>query len=153
MGNSFKRKKGTAQVVPQQSPVYVFSQPQQPVQYNPAIVQRQPQVTFQGGLPYSSPFITSQTTYENDIFLSSLTGWSIQDIERLRQEFLNYANLYGVIDRDGFRKLYIASLLNTTWQGVELNTEAAFRSFDVNQTGALDFNEYIMACLRMIRGV
>ncbi|CAF2987805.1 unnamed protein product [Rotaria sp. Silwood2] len=156
MGNSLKRKKkGTAQVAPQQGLVYSYpkQQQQQPVQYNSAFVQQQPQATFQGGLPYSSPFITSQTTYGNDIFVSSVTGWSVQDIERLRQDYLNYTNQYGIIDRDGFRKLYIASLLNTSWPGLEHKSEAAFHYFDVNHTGALDFDEFIMAYLRMARGM
>jgi hypothetical protein len=91
--------------------------------------------------------------YENDSFLANLTGWSVQDIERLRHEFLNYANPLGVIDRDGFRKLYIASLLNMTWEAIEHDAEAAFRNFDINQTGGLDFNEYITACSRMSRDI
>jgi hypothetical protein len=82
-------------------------------------------------------------------FLSTLTGWSNQDIERLRGEFQTYANMRGVIDRDGFRKLYIASLLNTTWDAIERNSDVAFRNFDINRTGVLDFNEYIIACSRM----
>jgi hypothetical protein len=93
------------------------------------------------------------SSYENDAFLSNLTGWSLQDIERLRHEFLSYTNAYGVIDRDGFRKLYVASLLNMTWEALERDAEAAFRNFDINQTGGLDFNEYITACSRMTREV
>lgn len=92
-------------------------------------------------------------SFENDAFLSNLTGWSVQDIERLRQEFNVYSNQMGVIDREGFRKLYIASLLNMTWEAVEHDSEAAFRNFDINQTGFLDFNEYITACSRMSREV
>lgn len=95
----------------------------------------------------------SSMYYENDAFLSNLTGWSPQDIERLRHEFLSYTNSYGVIDRDGFRKLYIASLLNMTWEALEREAEAAFRNFDINQTGGLDFNEYITACSRMSRDI
>lgn len=90
-------------------------------------------------------------SYENDAFLSNLTGWSVQDIERLRHEFYSYTNPMGVIDREGFRKLYVASLLNMTWEAVEHDSEAAFRNFDINQTGFLDFNEYITACSRMSR--
>ncbi|CAF3404788.1 unnamed protein product [Rotaria sp. Silwood1] len=151
MGNIFKRNKSTAQVAPQQVPVYIF--PQQLVPYNPPIVQQHPQVAFEAGSAYVLPLNTIPTIYENDIYLSNITGWSIQDIERLREEFLNYANRYGIIDRDGFRKLYIASLLNTTWPGIEFNTETAFRYFDANQIGALDFNEYVKACSRMARGM
>jgi len=161
-----------AQYVPQpqyaQQPQYV-QQPQyaQQAQYAP----RQPypfqQPSYRPAFPSGpnlprypvSPPITLPTDrdpssyYQNDAFLSSLTGWSSQDIERLRHEFLSYANQYGVIDREGFRKLYIASLLNMTWEAVERDAEAAFRNFDINQTGALDFNEYITACSRMTREV
>jgi hypothetical protein len=85
--------------------------------------------------------------------ISNLTGWSVQEIERLRQEFLSYTNHYGVIDREGFRKLYLASLLNMTWEALERDSEAAFRNFDINLTGFLDFNEYITACSRMSRDI
>jgi Ca2+-binding EF-hand superfamily protein len=102
--------------------------------------------------PLSLPTGHDHASYfENDAFLANLTGWSTQDIERLRHEYLTYANSYGVIDREGFRKLYVASLLNMTWEAVERDAEAAFRNFDINQTGALDFNEYITACSRMAR--
>ncbi|CAF1002142.1 unnamed protein product [Rotaria sordida] len=150
MGNNFKLKKRTAQVAPQQAVVYLYPQ-QQAVRYNPALGQWQQQVTYGGAS--ISPINTSQPIYENDSFLSNLTGWSVEDIKRLREEFINYTNQYGLVDRDGFRRLFVASLLNTTWQGLELNTEAVFRYFDLNQSGALDFNEYIMACLRMTNGM
>lgn len=91
--------------------------------------------------------------YENDSLLANLTGWSLQDIERLRHEFMTYANPSGVIDRIGFMKLYVASVLNMTWEALESQAEAAFRNFDVNQTGALDFNEFVTACSRMTRDV
>jgi hypothetical protein len=117
-----------------------------------------PSAPFMPRYPVSSPLSlpTAQnqgSSYENDAFLSNLTGWSLQDIERLRHEFLSYTNAYGVIDRDGFRKLYVASLLNMTWEALERDAEAAFRNFDINQTGGLDFNEYITACSRMTREV
>ena len=94
-----------------------------------------------------------QYSYQNDALLASLTGWSIQDIERLRHEFTAYANSNGVIDRIAFMKLYVASLLNMSWEVLESKAEAAFRNFDVNQTGSLDFNEFVTACSRMTRDV
>lgn len=117
----------------------------------PSLAPRYPPPPVSSPLPLSLPYGQNQNTYENDAFLSNLTGWSIPEIERLRHEFMSYANSYGVIDREGFRKLYVASLLNMTWQALERDSEAAFRNFDVNQTGALDFNEYITACARMAR--
>ena len=45
----------------------------------------------------------------------------------------------------------LPSLLNMTWEALERDAEAAFRHFDINQTGVLDFNEYITACSRMAR--
>lgn len=145
----------------QQQPQYV---PQQPPQYRPPMFPSQ-QPSYQPSYP-SAPSMprypvqpplplpndrNPASYYENDAFLSNLTGWSTQDIERLRHEFFSYANSYGVIDREGFRKLYIASLLNMTWDAIERDSEAAFRNFDINQTGFLDFNEYITACSRMAR--
>ncbi|CAF3411161.1 unnamed protein product [Rotaria sp. Silwood1] len=153
MGNSFKRRKGTAQVAPKQSlkSSNIQQQQQQLVPYNPPMVQQQPQVAFQADPTYFIPMNTIQTTHENDILLSRITGWSIPDIQRLRRDYFNYTNQYGIIDRDGFRKLYIASLLNTPWPGLEFNSEAAFYSFDVNHTGALDFDEFMLAYLRMTK--
>lgn len=99
---------------------------------------------YPGQLPPSS-------SYESDAFLSNITGVSPNDIGHLRMEFYNYANQNGIIDRDGFRKLYIASLVNKTWDALDHEAEIAFRTFDSNGTGGLDFNEYMMACARMIR--
>ena len=124
---------------------------QQAAQYRPSFPSGSFSPRFNSPPPFSLPNGQNASPYENDAFLSSLTGWPIPDIERLRHEFLSYTNHYGVIDRDGFRKLYVASLLNTTWEGLERDAEAAFRNFDINQTGALDFNEYITACSRMSR--
>lgn len=145
--------------------VGVQASPQlQPMAYPQAPVQQQPASSFRPAYlgpsvapsssappPLSLPQGMNQNSYENDAFLASLTGWSMQDIERLRREFLNYANAYGVIDREAFRKLYVASLLNMTWEVLERDAEQAFRNFDINRTGALDFNEYITACSRMAR--
>jgi hypothetical protein len=128
----------------------MFSQQQAP--YRPAYPSAPSMPHYSVPPPLSLPTDKSPGSYfENDQFLANLTGWSIQDIERLRHEFLTYTNSYGVIDREGFRKLYIASLLNMTWEAVERDAEAAFRNFDVNQSGVLDFNEYITACSRMAR--
>ncbi len=142
--------------------------PQPPPQYRPPSFPQQQgsfRPSYSGG-PYMSHYPGSPASalslpnsqnpssyYENDSFLANLTGWSVQDIERLRHEFFSYANSYGVIDRESFRKLYIASLLNMTWEAVEHDAEAAFRNFDINQTGTLDFNEYITACARLTREV
>lgn len=142
---------------PGMQPPGYFQQPvMQPPQASPP--QYRPSMPFSTArFPPSSLSLPrgqdASMSYENDAFLSNLTGWSVQDIERLRQEFHVYANQMGVIDRDGFRKLYIASLLNMTWDAVEHDSEAAFRNFDINQTGFLDFNEYITACSRMSREV
>ncbi|UJR31065.1 hypothetical protein I4U23_018575 [Adineta vaga] len=144
----------------QQQPQFV----QQPAAYRP-VMHSQQQPSYQPSFP-SAPFMPRYNVspplslptgnnpasyYENDAFLANLTGWSIQDIERLRHEFLSYTNSYNVIDREGFRKLYVASLLNMTWEALERDAESAFRNFDINQTGFLDFNEYITACSRMAR--
>ncbi|CAF5154637.1 unnamed protein product, partial [Rotaria magnacalcarata] len=128
MGNVIKRLKGTAQ--------------------NNASI---PPVFDQGSC--SLPMNQNQVSYENDIFLSNTTGWSINDIERLRVEFTGYANPNGATDRHAFRKLYIASMLNMNLKTIERNAEVAFRSFDVNQTGTLDFNEYIVVCFNIIRKI
>lgn len=128
--------------------------PQQSTQFRPPQSGGPPMSNYSG--PPSNPPQMGQgplSHYENDIFLSNLTGWSLDDIERLRHEFYNYANSFGVIDREGFLKLYIASLLNMTWDAVARDAEMAFRNFDVNQTGGLDFNEYITACSRMTREI
>lgn len=152
-------------VQPQQQPQFVQQPmvPQQPAAYRSPFAQVQ--ASYHPAFP-SAPFMprysvppplslptgnSPSSYYENDAFLANLTGWSLQDIERLRHEFLAYANSYGVIDREGFRKLYVASLLNMTWEALERDAESAFRNFDINQTGALDFNEYITACSRMAR--
>ena len=155
----------------QPSPTYVQQPqyaPQQPVpQFRPAAYPQPQQAPFRpsfpGGSfgprypssssPLSLPTGQNPSSYENDAFLSNLTGWSIADIERLRHEYMSYTNAMGVIDREGFRKLYVASLLNMTWEAVERDAEAAFRNFDINQTGVLDFNEYITACSRMSRDI
>lgn len=140
-----------------QSPAYYQQPPPSPPQFRPGMPLGP---SFSGGFPGSRYPASSLSlprgqdaamSYENDAFLSNLTGWSPQDIERLRHEFNSYANPMGVIDREGFRKLYVASLLNMTWEAVEHDSEAAFRNFDINQTGFLDFNEYITACSRMSR--
>ncbi|CAF1334981.1 unnamed protein product [Rotaria magnacalcarata] len=137
-----------------------FLQP--PPQYRPTGLPIQPQSTIRPPypnppgmprypMPPSGP--SASSSYEHDLFLANLTGWSVDDVERLRREFFSYANPRGVIDREGFRKLFIASLLNMTWDAVERDSEIAFRNFDTNQTGGLDFNEYITACSRMTRDV
>ena len=102
--------------------------------------------------PYRGPAPNPASSYGNDVLLSNLSGLSPADIAHLRHEFYNYANALGVIDRDGFRKLYIASLVNKTWEEINHEAEMAFRNFDINQTGGLGFNEYISACSRMLRG-
>lgn len=142
-GNKDARPGQPVAVQPQQMPVR-FAQPVVPMQqqgYRPAYPMGPP--PFHGQAPGSS--------YENDMLLSNLSGLSPTDIAHLRHEFYNYANPIGVIDRDGFRKLYIASLVNKTWEEINHEAEMAFRNFDINQTGGLDFNEYISACSRMLR--
>ncbi|CAF0923460.1 unnamed protein product [Adineta ricciae] len=139
-------------MAPQQSAPYrsPFSQAQ--ASYYPAFPSAPFMPRYSVPPPLSLPTGNNPASYyENDAFLANLTGWSVQDIERLRHEFLSYTNSYGVIDREGFRKLYVASLLNMTWEALERDAESAFRNFDINQTGALDFNEYITACSRMAR--
>ena len=136
------------QSAPQYRPV--MPSPQQ-VPYRPSYPSG-PSMPRYAPLPFSAPVgYDPAMSYENDAFLANLTGWSPQDIDRLRREFSSYANPMGVIDREGFRKIYVASLLNMTWDAVEHEAEAAFRNFDINQTGFLDFNEYITACSRMSR--
>ncbi|CAF0913941.1 unnamed protein product [Rotaria sordida] len=139
--------------------------PQQPAQYRPQMGPPPQQLnvrpsfpsgptTPQQSVPSSLSLPTGQNpliSYQNDMLLANLTGWTIADIERLRTEFTIYANPFGVIDREGFRKLYIASLLNMTWDALVRDAEIAFRNFDLNQTGTLDFHEYITACSRMTR--
>jgi hypothetical protein len=146
-------------------------QMQQPGQYGPPAVQMQQPIPYSHGqsYPYGSsmpgypgpppvsyPYNQNQnqnqsSPNENDFYLSNLTGLHPVDIVQLRREFSNYTNSYGVIDREGFRKLYIASLLNTTWEIIAHDSEVAFRNFDVHQTGGLDFNEYITACSHIMK--
>jgi len=172
MGNSMKRFRKNAQVSPQQRAVYLpaYGQPmvqQKPGQYGPTAVQMQQQVPYTYGPSYSNgssmprypgpppvsyPYNQNQSSpNENDNFISNLTGFQPTDVQQLRLEFSDYANSYGVIDREGFRKFYIASLLNTTWRTIEYDAEVAFRNFDVNQSDAVDFYEYITTCSRILR--
>jgi hypothetical protein len=118
---------------------------QMPPGYGQSYSNAPPMSSYAGPSPMAS-------SYESDMYLSSITGLSPPDIGQLRMEFHNYANPNGIIDRNGFRKLYVASLLNKTWDMVEREAETAFRNFDVNQSGGLDFNEYMIACARMLRG-
>jgi len=139
----------------QQQPQYVQQRPQyvqQPPQYTQRPAQYGPSFSNNAYMPQYSGPPPNQPSYRNDMTAANLTGWSPADIERLRNEFSLYANSYGVIDREGFRKLYIASLLNMSWQDIERDSEAAFRNFDQNQTGALDFNEYIQGCMLLSGG-
>ncbi|CAF1046687.1 unnamed protein product [Adineta steineri] len=165
MGNMMKKKNG-AQVAPMQggvSPPYQQQQQQQQPQYmqQPQYVQQpqymqqpqyiqQPQYMQQPAQYPSSYYSGASSPYnQNSQLLSSLTGWSSPDLQRLQSEFLAYANPNGIVDRSGFRRLYISSLLNTSWENIERNAEATFRSLDINQTGGLDFNEYMIGCTRM----
>ena len=106
---------------------------------------------------YPNPLASTVANFSNpnsrksSILLSNLTGWTMQDIERLKFEFSTYANRFGVMDREGFHKLYAASLLNTSWDIIQREADVAFRNFDINQSGNLDFDEYIAACIRMAR--
>jgi len=140
-----KRSKGKNQVAPQQGAVYSpsYKQPvalQQPAQYGPPVMQMQQQVPYR------------YTPSNDDMYLSNLTGFSPTDIGRLRIEFYNYANNpYGEIDRKGFQKLYVASLLHMTWNAIERDAELAFRNFDLDTSGGIDFNEYITVCSRLSR--
>ena len=119
--------------------------------YGPTLGQASPGYgQFYPNVPPSAHFLGA--SQESDVYLSSMAGLSPTDVTQLRMEFNNYANPYGIIDRDGFRKLYVASLLNKTWDMIEREAETAFRNFDVNQTGGLDFHEYMTACARMLRG-
>jgi hypothetical protein len=139
---------GQRAVQPQQVPYGVQSQ-QVPYGYGPSQSSGQfrPRYSGPSGLPNSQ----NQSLYANNAFLTNITGWSPTDIEHLRQEYLMYTNPSGVIDRNGFLKLYVASLLNSTWDMVERDSEAAFRLLDINLSGVLDFNEYVMTCTRMTR--
>ena len=159
MANRFKgNKQGDKKVVPiQQQPVQVQYGPgfaQMPMR--PALPPNQMPLGYGGGYPNAPPMRSgypiqpSVPSYGNDMLLANVTGFSPMDIAHLRMEFYNYANTQGVIDRDGFRKLYIASLVNKTWDAINHEAEIAFRNFDVNRTGGLDFNEYMLACSRML---
>jgi hypothetical protein len=129
----------------QMSPGYGQPVSQMPPGYGQSYPNVPPMPRNAGASPMSS-------SYESDMHLSSMVGLPPADVAQLRAEFYNYANPYGIIDRDGFRKLYVASLLNKTWQVIEREAETAFRNFDTNQTGGLDFHEYMMACARMTKG-
>jgi Ca2+-binding EF-hand superfamily protein len=131
MGNVMKRSKKNNQVAPQQQPIVLH----QPDQYELPFIQMQQGVLY----GYASPY--------EDMYLSNVTGLSPTDIARLRVEFYNYANPYGIIDYNSFLKLYIASLFNMEWDTIDRDAERTFRNFDVNATGEIDFNEYIFACL------
>lgn len=140
-------------MMPQQQFMPQAPQPAFPAQGPPPMRPPYPSGPGSQMQPPSMPPPMDSSSFENDMFLASLTGWSLDDIQRLRHEFYAYANQLGVIDRDGFRKLYIASLLNMTWDTIERDAEMAFRNFDLNHTGGLDFHEYITACARMSRDV
>lgn len=112
---------------------------QPPMQYPPPPMQMQQQAPYGHGQSYQNP----------NYNLSYTTGLPPDDIERLRREFYTYANPHGSIDRNGFRKLYIASLLNKTWEQIDHDAEIAFRNFDTNQTGLVDFDEYCASCARL----
>lgn len=176
----FKGGNQADQSVVQQPPQIQYGQPgapmqqqqQMPAQYGQPGVPMQQQMPPRYGPPggqippgygqsypnappmqrYGSSAPIPPSSYENDAYLASMTGISPTDVGQLRMEFYNYANPRGIIDRDGFRKLYVASLLNKTWDMIEREAETAFRTFDVNQTGGLDFNEYMAACGRMLKG-
>lgn len=161
MGSAMKRLKGDKQadqrVVQQQVPVqYGPGAPQMPMQ--PPLMVNQMPYGYGSGYPNvpgrmsGYPVQMSVPSYGNDALLSNMTGFSPIDIANLRMEFYNYANPTGIIDRDGFRRLYIASLVNKTWDMLDREAEMAFRNFDTNRTGGLDFNEYMFACARMLRG-
>ncbi len=147
-------------------------QPPMPPQYGPQSgIPMQPQMPSRYGSPFGQvPFGYGQSypnvppmprqggppgmpsSFDGDVYLANLAGISPTDVEYLRMEFYNYTNSSGIIDRTGFQKLYVASLLNKTWDALEREAETAFRVFDVNQTGGLDFSEYMIACARMLRG-
>jgi len=157
MGNVLKSSKKNNQVAPQQGVFYPpsYRQPvvlQQPAQYGPPVVLQQP-------AQYGPPVMQMQQRIparylpsNQDTYLSNVTGLPPTDVGRLRIEFYNYANPYGEIDHTAFQKLYVASLLNMTWDDIGRDAELAFRNFDVNSTGGIDFNEYITACSRLSRG-
>ncbi|CAF0821544.1 unnamed protein product [Didymodactylos carnosus] len=162
MGNIFfKRKQGVILTPPpygyqqqfgtfaQQNPSMVMQQ--KPVNQQPQPIPMQSQQQFQRISHFSNSTgpIVSSNSRKNDVLLSNLSGWSLDDIENLRQEFNMYANQNGIIDREAFCRLYVASLLHTTWETLQRDAESAFRSFDVNWTGAIDFNRYIITCSHM----
>ena len=147
------------QIPPQYMPQQPIQQPYPP--YMPQQPMQQPspfgnatQMPNYFASPPSAMFPNNQNSsiQANNMTISGATGIPLPEVERFRYEFSNYANQNGVIDRDGFRKLFIASLLNMTWQDIERESEATFRRFDINQSGVLDFNEYMQACSRMILG-
>ncbi|CAF0870973.1 unnamed protein product [Adineta ricciae] len=143
-----------------QQPQYVQHQQQMPPQYMQQPMQQPSPFGNATQMPnYFAPSPSTMAPNDqnssiqaNNMTIASATGIPLPEIERFRHEFNNYANRNGVIDRDGFRRLFIASLLNTTWQDIERESESTFRRFDVNQSGVLDFNEYMQACSRMILG-
>lgn len=158
MGSMMNKTKGNKDAKAGQQ-VIQYPPQQIPVRYPQPVAPMPPQMS-QGYRPtvpmgmnipqYPGP-PPSVANYDNDTMLANLSGLPPSSIARLRYEFNNYTNPFGVIDREGFRRLYIASLLNKTWEEINHEAEMAFRNFDINQTGSLDFNEYISACSRMLR--
>lgn len=137
---------------PQFAPPPMQQQQQQQMPYGYG-----PNYSYGGMSSYPSAPSLSYLSDPNQMFyqaarLSNATGLSTDQIERLRREFSTYANPFGVIDRKGFRKLYVASLVNMTWDDIERNAETAFRNFDTNLTGGVDFEEYVTSCARMSGG-
>jgi hypothetical protein len=138
-------------------------QQQQQRQYGPGVPQMQQQgppirqippgyaASYSNGpsVPYYSGRPPMPSSYEDDMHISSVFGIPPSDVGRLRAEFYNYTNPYGEIDREGFEKLYVASLLNKTWNTIQNEAATIFRTFDFNHTGGLDFNEYMAVCARM----
>lgn len=157
MGNTHKRRH-TAHALPINEKVFKFIQSHQPFESrnrsvsvpSKIISEDSPKSSFFANRKAASEPIQQEKTFiDNDVLLATLSGWTVKDLEQLRNEFYDYTNQSGEIDQNGFRKLYIASLLNTKWEALENGAEAAFQNFDVNKTGKLDFNDFMVACLNM----
>ena len=131
-----------------QQPQYVQHQHRIPSQYMPQQPMQQPYPPYIPQQPMQQPSPFENATQMPNYFASPPSAMFPNN----QNSSIQANNQNGVIDRDGFRKLFIASLLNMTWQDIERESEATFRRFDINQSGVLDFNEYMQACSRMILG-
>ena len=73
--------------------------------------------------------------------LSSITGCSIQEIAKLHESFLKYAQNNNVIEKSDFNKLYCELRHEYPTSLVKI-IDYIFDAFDADSNGAIDFEEF-----------